>query len=141
MAKDFVTNYREERILNRLDSSKDYLRDRQLQDLRKTQDDFCDHLAQKLVDEKLVVTTNRKELVRQLSSCCDELLKAEDFDVNYRIAPFRSLVQNPNFISLFLTAFVTETLVNHADVEDVYGTDEEIYRAIHGVLVKFVSMN
>ncbi len=138
MAKDFSTNYREERMLSKLDSSKDYHRDRQLQDLRKFLDEIVNLMVQKLTDEKIVVTGNRKELVRQITMCCEELIKSEDFDINYRIAPFRNLVQNPNFIALFLTAFVVEKLVDHPDVEDVYGTDEDIYRSINSVLIKFL---
>ena len=139
MAKEFSTNYREERLLNRLDSSKDHLRDRQIQDIRKNIESVANHLAQKLIDDQLVVTTNRGELVRQLLACCQELGNAKDFDINYRIAPFRSLVRNPNFISLYITAFVVETLVNNPDIEDIYGTDEEIYRALNSVISRFVS--
>ena len=141
MGKDFTTNYREERILNRLDSSKDMLRDRQLQDIRNNVDDLTDRLAQHLIDQQLVVTSNRRELVRQLAICCDELGRAEDFDINYRIAPFRSIVQNPIFVSLYITAYIVETLIKHPDIEDVYGTDEEIYRAVNTIVTKFVRLS
>ena len=141
MGKDFTTNYREERILNRLDSSKDHLRDRQLQDIRNNVDELTDRLAQHLIDEHLVITTNRRELVRQLAICCDELSRAEDFDINYRIAPFRSVVSNPIFVSLYITAYIVETLIKHPDVEDVYGTDEEIYRAVNTIVTKFVRLS
>jgi phosphopantetheine adenylyltransferase len=138
VAKEFFPNIREEKLLNRLDSSKDHFRDQQLQQVRNNLEELSNRLAQKLIDERLVVTSNKKELVRQISICCNELLKADDFDINYRVAPFRSVVSQPNIISLFITAYVVETLVNNSFVEDVYGTDEEIYEAVHSVVSKFL---
>jgi hypothetical protein len=46
------------------------------------------------------------------------------------VAPFRSLVSNPNIATLYLTAFVVETLINHKDVVDIYGSDDDIYFCI-----------
>jgi hypothetical protein len=46
------------------------------------------------------------------------------------VAPFRSLVSNPNIASLYLTAFVVENLINHKDVIDIYGSDDDIYFCI-----------
>ena len=66
----------------------------------------------------------------QIVRCLDKLCRAEDFDIDYVIAPFRSLISNPNIASLYLTAFVVETLINHKDVIDIYGSDDDIYFCI-----------
>jgi hypothetical protein len=138
VAKEFFPNIREEKLLSRLDSSKDHFRDQQLQQVRNNLDELSNRLAQKLIEERLVVTSSKKELVRQIMTCCNELLKSEDFDINYRVAPFRSVTPQPNLVSLFITAYVVETLVNNTYVEDVYGTDEEIYEAVHSVVSKYL---
>ncbi|MBW1983050.1 MAG: hypothetical protein JRJ12_17775, partial [Deltaproteobacteria bacterium] len=89
-------------------------------------------------EERLIETRNKKELERQLLACMKRLITAEDFDVQYKIAPLRTLVPRPNFISLYITAFIIEDLIKHRSIEDVYGTDDEIYYCINGELIKFI---
>jgi len=134
MAREFFPNLREDRIVSRLDSSKDHSRDRTIQQIRSNIDELGNRLAQKLLDSGNVVTTNRPELVNQLCACLRKLVSSEDFDINYQIAPFRNLVPSPNFASLFMTAFIVETLINHPSIEDIYGTDEEIYLEVDSIL-------
>jgi hypothetical protein len=55
------------------------------------------------------------------------------------VAPFRTLVPNPNIASLYLTAFVVEKLINHKDVIDVFGSDEDIYYCIHKQLTNLMA--
>lgn len=134
MAKEFFPNIREERILSRLDSSKDHDRDRVLRVIRSDIEGLSNRLAQRLLDAGHVVTTSRPDLNKQLAICLRNLVTSEDFDINYQIAPFREVVPSPNFASLFLTAFVIEKLINHPTVEDIYGTDEEIYHTVDSIL-------
>ena len=51
-----------------------------------------------------------------------------------KIAPIRTLVQDPNIVSLYLTQYVVEDLIDHPDVHDVFGDDRDVYRAIDSVL-------
>ncbi len=92
----------------------------------------------KLIEEKLIETKNKKELERQLAGCIKTLIAAEDFDVQYQIAPLRTLVRRPNFISLYITAFIIEKLINHRTIVDVYGTDEEIYACVNSQVNRFI---
>jgi len=94
----------------------------------------------KLIEDKLIETKNKKELERQLAGCIKTLISAEDFDVQYRIAPLRTIVRRPNFISLYLTAFIIETLINHRTVVDIYGTDEEIYKCVDSQVSRMIRM-
>jgi len=55
------------------------------------------------------------------------------------VAPFRTLISNPNIASLYLTAFVVEKLLNHKDVVDVYGSDEDIYFCIQKELTALMA--
>jgi len=84
----------------------------------------------KLIESDLVETVSKNSVENQIARCLDNLVKAEDFDIDYMVAPFRTLISNPNIASLYLTAFIVETLINHKDVIDIYGSDEDIYFCI-----------
>ena len=93
----------------------------------------------KLVENNLVETTNKNVLEEQIVTCLEKLSHADDFDIDYQNAPYRNIVPQPNVVSLYLTAFVIETLINHKVVVDIFGSDEEIYHCIHRQVVKFLS--
>ena len=92
-------------------------------------DALSNAIAMKLVENNLVETTNKNGLEEQIHQCLDKLTRAEDFDVDYQIAPFRALIPNPHVVSIYVTAFVIEQVINHRDTVDIYGSDEEIYFA------------
>ena len=52
----------------------------------------------------------------------------------------RTLVARPNFIGLYLTAFVVEDLIKHRSVVDVYGTNEQIYDCVNQQVTKLIPM-
>lgn len=131
MGGDFHTNYREENLISRLESSRQSAWGRQLAQLSDFADELARKLAMKLVDSQLLETKSQADVEEQLAGAINELLHAEDFEIQFAIAPLRDLVARPNRISLFLTAFVIERLINHRSVVDVYGTDEEIYEVIN----------
>jgi hypothetical protein len=54
------------------------------------------------------------------------------------VAPYRQLVQNPNVVSLYVTAFLLEKLINHKSVVDIFGADNEIYGCINQQVVKIL---
>jgi len=60
----------------------------------------------------------------------------EEFDIQFKIAPIRTLVPNPNFISLFLTQYITEDLIENPNILDVFGDDAAIYRSVDTVMSK-----
>lgn len=130
MARDYRPNVRESSVISRLDSAKEAARAKAINRLYEVGDDLANRIAMKLIEEKLIETKNKKELERQLAGCIKTLITSEDFDVQYQIAPLRSLVRRPNFISLYITAFIIETLINHRTIVDIYGTDEEIYQCV-----------
>jgi hypothetical protein len=88
-------------------------------------------VAMKLIESGLIETVSKSSIENQIIRCLETLIKSEDFDVDYAVAPFRTLVANPNIASLYLTAFVVEKLIDHKDVIDVFGSDEDIYFCIH----------
>ena len=62
----------------------------------------------------------------------------DDFDVDYQIAPYRTLVPQPHVVSLFVTAFVIEKVIDDKDVVDIYGSDEQIYFHINQQVKKYL---
>jgi len=47
-------------------------------------------------------------------------------------------VPQPHVVSIYVTAFVVEKLINHKDIVDIYGSDEEIYLNINQQVKKFL---
>ncbi len=130
MAKIFYTGNREAKLLSKIESSKERERIRTISTIRDNLDAFSNKVAMKLIESGLVETVSKSSIENQIARCLDELCKAEDFDIDYMVAPFRTLISNPNIASLYLTAFIVEKLINHKDVVDVYGSDEDIYYCI-----------
>ena len=135
MAKIFYTGNRESKLLSKIESSKERERIKTISSIRDNIDTFSNKVAMKLIEEGLIETVSKSSVENQIARCLDALCKAEDFDIDYMVAPFRSVVSNPNIASLYLTAFVVEKLINHKDVIDVYGSDEDIYYCIHKQLM------
>ena len=140
MARDYRPNVRESNVISRLDLAKEAARAGAISQLYEVGEDLANRIAMKLIEDKLIETKNKKELERQLGGCIKTLISAEDFDVQYRIAPLRTIVRRPNFISLYLTAFIIETLINHRTIVDIYGTDEEIYRCVDSQVSRMIRM-
>jgi hypothetical protein len=130
MGKIFYTGNRESKLLSKIESSKERERIKTISAIRDNLETFSNKVSSKLIENGLVETVSKSSIEKQIIRCLDELCKAEDFDIDYMIAPLRTLISNPNIASLYLTAFVVEKLINHKDVVDVYGSDEDIYFCI-----------
>ena len=94
-------------------------------------DALSNAVAMKLVETSLVETTNKNSLEEQIKSCLEKLTRASDFDIDYQIAPVRNLVPDFNIVSLYLTAFIIEKLLDQKDIVDIFGSDEEIYLTVN----------
>jgi len=140
VARDYRPNIKESNVISRLDSAKEAARTGALNKLYEVQEELANRIAMKLIEEQLIETKNKKELERQILGCLKTLLAADEFTVQYRIAPMRTLVAKPNFIGLYLTAFVVEDLIKHRSIVDVYGTNEQIYGCVNQQVTKLIPM-
>ncbi len=138
MAKIFRPSTRESTILSKIESSIEYARKKAIAGVRDCDEQLSNAIAMKLIESNLVETTSKDALEEQILKCLGRLTRAEDFDVDYQTAPFRSIVPRPHVVSLYLTSFVIETLINHKAVVDIYGSDEEIYHCINQQVTKFL---
>jgi len=132
MSKRFSTeNSGESRLISRIESSKEMERRRSIQAVGDVVDTLARAIANKLVENELVETNNKNTLEEQLAYSLDKLHRADDFDIDFQVAPVRNIVNAPHIVSLYVTAFVIEHLIKHKDIVDIYGSDEEIYATIH----------
>ena len=138
MAKVFRPSTREASILSKIESSKEYARRMAVNALKDTIEPLSNAIAMKLVENNLVETTSKNALEEQISQCLEKLRRAEDFDIDYQIAPFRLLVPQPHIVSIYVTAYVIEKLINHKAIVDIFGSDEEIYHCINRQVKKFL---
>ncbi len=130
MGKVFRVGGRESRLLSKIESSKEFERRMAISKARDKAERLANAIASKLIEHELVETSSQNSLEDQIYKCLEELGRAEDFDVDYSIAPFRNITTAPNVVSLYVTAFVIEKVINHHDTVDIYGSDEEIYACI-----------
>ncbi len=140
MSKKFrPSNLGESKIVSKIALSKELERRNAISAIADGHDLLSNYIAMKLVENNLVETSNKNSLQEQIGFCLEKLIHAEDFDVDYQIAPFRNIVSDPHAVSLYVTAFVIEKLINHKDTIDIYGTDEEIYTCVHRQVMKYLS--
>ena len=140
MAKRFE-NTGESRLISRIESSKELERRRAIQAVGDVVEPLSRAIANKLVENELVETVNKNALEEQLAYSLEKLNRAEDFDIDFQIAPFRNVVKAPNIVSLYVTAFVIEHLIKHKDIVDIYGSDEEIYATIHKQVARHLAVS
>ena len=140
MARDYRPNVRESAVISKLDHKKEAQRNRALSELRENHETMSDQIAMKLIEDKLVDTTSKSELENQIYHCLEELLSAEEFEINLATANIRTLVPRPHFVSLYLTAYIIEKLIDHKCIVDIYGTDLEIYSSVNKQVLRWVSL-
>ena len=140
MPKVFRPSTRESNILSKIESTKEHMRRLAIGRIRDCVEPLANGIASKLVENNLVETTNKNSLEEQIQKCLDKLGRSDDFDIDYQIAPIRNLVPQPQIVSLYVTAFVIEKLINHKDVVDIFGSDEEIYFTINQQVKKYMPL-
>jgi hypothetical protein len=91
-------------------------------------------LSQALLMEKIIETDNTAAVSDLLLKGLKTALRSSEFDMKYFIAPVRNLVPHANPISLYMTQYILEVMLNDPCVIDVYGTDLEIYKAVNRVI-------
>lgn len=138
MGKVFRPSNRESSLLNKIESSKEHARRRAISAARDHVDTLGNAIVTKLVENQLVETTDKNGLEEQIVKCLESLSRADDFDVDYLVSPYRQLVKHPNVVSLYVTAYLLEKLIDHKTVVDIFGSDADIYGCIHGQVTKIL---
>ena len=93
-------------------------------------------LVQRLLDEHIIETNSDRAIRETLENQLKKLIDMDEFDMQFKVAPIRSISQDPNIISLYITQFIVEDLINHPKIQDVFGDDLDVYKAVDSVLAK-----
>jgi len=134
--KRFDVGRVQEKLINRLDRKEKqvaYQRDRFF---KFKLSEIHNKLSQVLLMEKIVETENPAAVSDLLLKGLRKALKTSEFDFKYFIAPIRDLVPRPNPISLYITQYILEVVLNDGNVIDVYGTDHDIYSLVDTVITQ-----
>jgi hypothetical protein len=131
MGKVFRPSNREASLLSKIESSKEHARRRSIIAARDHIDELGSAISMKLVENDIVETTDKNGLQEQIVKCLDSLSHADEFDIDYLVAPYRQVVKHPHVVSLYVTAWILEKLINHKAVVDIFGSDNDIYACIH----------
>ncbi len=140
MAREYRPNARESAVISRLDHAKESQRYHAMNQLRENLEEIADRISMKLIEERLIETTSKADLDDQIQSALQKVLESEEFDIQYATANLRTLVPRPNFVSLYVTAFIVEKLIDHKCIVDIFGTDEEIYRSVNRQVGRYIAM-
>lgn len=138
MAKIFRPSNRESSILSKIESSKEYAKKRAINSIKECIEPLSNAIAMKLIENDIIETTNKNGLEEQINNCLEKLRNSDEFDIDYQIAPVRNIVPNPHIVSIYVTSFVIEKLINHKDIIDIFGSDEDIYHCINQQVIKFL---
>jgi hypothetical protein len=93
-------------------------------------------LSQALLLEKIIETDNPTAVSDLILKGLNKALKSNEFDFKYFVAPVRNLLPHPNPISLYVTQYILEVIINDPSVIEIYGTDLEIYRVLNNVITQ-----
>ncbi|MBU0673763.1 MAG: hypothetical protein KJ950_03870 [Proteobacteria bacterium] len=119
---------------NSIDRKREQERRYMMQAAFKNCDDLAIRLVQRLLDKHIIETSSIDSIREVLAHQLKKIADMDEHDVNFKIAPIRQLVPNPNFISLYITQYIIEDLIDHRDIEDIFGDESEIYLAVDSIL-------
>lgn len=136
MARVFNNNSATDATIRAIDRKREQERRFMLSQAFKNAEELSTRLVQRLIDRNIVETTSEQAMRELFSEQFRILSNMEEFDIQFKIAPLRHLASDPNFISLYLTQYIIEDLINHPKVQDVFGDDLDIYLAVDSILNK-----
>ena len=100
----------------------------------KNSEELASRLVQRLLDNHIIETNSVDTIREAISKQLQHISELEEHDFNFKIAPIRQLVPNPNILSLYMTQYIIEDLIDHRDIEDIFGEEGDIYVAVDSVL-------
>ena len=132
--KRFDTGRVQDKLINRMDRHEKQKAFQRARFLKFKLPEIHNKLSQVLLMEKIIETDNVTAVSDLLMKSLKQVLRASEFDFKYFIAPIRNIVPRPNPISLYITQYILEVVINDPSVIDIYGTDEEIYRVVNDII-------
>jgi hypothetical protein len=122
-----------DKTIRSIDRKREQERRFMLQKAKENADELAAKLVQRLIDKGIVETSSVQSLHDTFEEQLKKIATLEEFDIQLKVAPLRTLVPDPNIISLYLTQFIIEDLINHSAIQDIYGEDLDIYLAADSI--------
>lgn len=129
--RHFNTGRVQDKLINRLEKQEKQQAFQRDRFFKYKVSEIHSRLSQVLLMEEIVETDNPAAFSEVLMRGLKKLLKTNEFDFKYFIAPIRNLVPHPNPISLYITQYILEGVLNDPCIIEVYGTDKEIYQTVN----------
>lgn len=95
--------------------------------------EFAAKLVQRLIDREIIETNSVTAIKDAFESQLQKLGYIEEFELQMKIAPVRTVAQDPNVVSLYFTQYIVEDLIQNPAIQDVFGDDLDIYLAVDSV--------
>jgi len=134
MARHMNPSRSTNKTIDAIDRKRDRERRFMLRKARENAQDLAIALVQRLLDEHIIEASSTQAIAESMERQLAALSDMEEFDLQFKIAPLRTLTQDPNFVSLYITQYIIEDLIDHPAIQDVFGDDLDVYRAVDSVL-------
>jgi hypothetical protein len=134
MAKVNISpNRTTDKTIRTIDRKREQERRKMFQRAKDNATEFAAKLVQRLIDREIIETTSVSEIREAFENQLNNLGYIEEFELQMKIAPVRTIAQDPNVVSLYFTQYIVEDLIEHRAINDIFGDDLEIYRAVDSV--------
>jgi hypothetical protein len=134
MAKASISpNRATDRTIRTIDRKREQERRKMFIRAKDHAEEFAAKLVQRLIDREIIETNSVAAVKDAFEAQLHKLGYLEEFELQMKIAPVRTVAQDPNVVSLYFTQYIVEDLIEHPAIQDVFGDDLDIYRAVDSV--------
>ncbi len=134
MAKASISpNRATDRTIRTIDRKREQERRKMFLRAKEHAQEFAAKLAQRLLDREIIETNSIAAVKDAFENQLLKLGYLEEFELQMKIAPIRTIAQDPNVVSLYFTQYIVEDLIQNPAIQDVFGDDLDIYRAVDSV--------
>ena len=134
MARHINPSNSTNKAIDALDRKRERERRFILNKARENAPELAVRLVQRLIDEHIIETNDVQAIQEGVEKQLREPSDMDEFEIRLKIADFRTLVPDPNILSLYLTAYVIDDLINHPSIQDIFGDDLDVYNTVESVL-------
>lgn len=134
MAKANISpNRATDRTIRTIDRKREQERRKMFLRAKDHAQEFAAKLVQRLLDREIIETNSVTAVKEAFENQLLKLGYIEEFELQMKIAPIRTVAQDPNVVSLYFTQYIVEDLIQNPAIQDVFGDDLDIYRAVDSV--------
>ena len=134
MARHINPSNSTNKAIDALDRKRERERRFILNKARENAPELAVRLVQRLIDEHIIETNDVQAIQEGVEKQLREPSDMDEFEIRLKIADFRTLVPDPNILSLYLTAYVIDDLIDHPSIQDIFGDDLDVYNTVESVL-------